>query len=448
MGCDDFLYSPFSRINFHFSQIMQLYGLADCNNFYCSCERVFHPDLVGKPVVVLSNNDGCVIARSEEAKRLGISMGAAFYQVKEQLEQAKVAVFSSNYNLYGDMSRRVHTMLGRYTPNVDIYSIDEAFIDLSDLGDSEYITNYGKRIVREVTKGTGIPISLGVAPTKTLAKMCSKFAKHYPGYEGCCLIDSEEKREKALKLFPIEEVWGIGRRSVDKLKYHGVKTAWDLTQKTESWVQRMLTITGVRTWRELRGESCISIDELPHKQSICTSRSFPDGGLTNRADVEEALANFAARCSSKMRRENTVCKAISIFAYTNRFRPDLPTDYIYQTYYPLVPTSDLNEIVGYAVGMLRSAWKGDGKFNYKKAGVLVWNIVDSSPIQGNLFDTFDREKQAQLSRAIDEINRKNGHNAIRMAVQGYSKKWHLKCEYISKQYTTNIDDIIKLKLNK
>ena len=240
---------------------MQLYGLADCNNFYCSCERVFHPDLVGKPVVVLSNNDGCVIARSEEAKRLGISMGAAFYQVKEQLEQAKVAVFSSNYNLYGDMSRRVHTMLGRYTPNVDIYSIDEAFIDLSDLGDSEYITNYGKRIVREVTKGTGIPISLGVAPTKTLAKMCSKFAKHYPGYEGCCLIDSEEKREKALKLFPIEDVWGIGRRSVDKLKYHGVKTAWDLTQKTESWVQRMLTITGVRTWRELRGESCICIDE-------------------------------------------------------------------------------------------------------------------------------------------------------------------------------------------
>ncbi len=375
-------------------------------------------------------------------------MGAAFYQVKEQLEQAKVAVFSSNYNLYGDMSRRVHTMLGRYTPNVDIYSIDEAFIDLSDLGDSEYITNYGKRIVREVTKGTGIPISLGVAPTKTLAKMCSKFAKHYHGYEGCCLIDSDEKREKALKLFPIEDVWGIGRRSVGKLKYHGVKTAWDLTQKTESWVQRMLTITGVRTWRELRGESCICIDELPHKQSICTSRSFPDGGLTNRADVEEALANFAARCSSKMRKENTVCKAISIFAYTNRFRPDLPTDYIYQTYYPLVPTSDLNEIVGYVVDMLRSAWKGDGKFNYKKAGVLVWNIVDSSPIQGNLFDTFDREKQAQLSRAIDEINLKNGHNAIRMAVQGYSKKWHLKCEYISKQYTTNIDDIIKLKLNK
>lgn len=427
---------------------MQLFGLADCNNFYCSCERVFHPDLVGKPVVVLSNNDGCVIARSEEAKRLGINMGGAFYQVKDQLEAAKVAVFSSNYNLYGDMSRRVHTMLGRYTSRVDIYSIDEAFIDMSDIGDSAFVTEYGKRIVREVTKGTGIPISLGVAPTKTLAKMGSKFAKKYPGYKGCCLIDTEEKREKALKLFPIEDVWGIGWRSVDKLKYHGVRTAWDLTQKSQDWVQRMLTITGVRTWKELQGESCIDIEELPHKLSICTSRSFPDKGLSNRADVEEAIANFAARCSAKMRRQNAVCQAITIFVYTNRFRTDLPTDNIYQTFHPLVPTADLNEIVNYAVNMLRLAWKGDGKYFYKKAGVLVWNIIDSSPIQGNLFDTVDREKQAQLNRAIDEINRKNGHNTIRMAVQGYSKRWHLKCEYISKQYTTNINDIIRLKLDK
>ncbi|MDO4511779.1 MAG: Y-family DNA polymerase, partial [Bacteroidales bacterium] len=356
---------------------MQLFGLADCNNFYCSCERVFHPDLVGRPVVVLSNNDGCVIARSEESKRLGIKMGTAFFQVKDVLEKEGVAVFSSNYNLYGDMSRRVHTMLGRYTPKVDIYSIDEAFIDLSDMGDSEYIADYGRRIVREVTKGTGIPISLGVAPTKTLAKMGSKFAKKHPGYKGCCLIDTEEKREKALKLFPIEDVWGIGWRSVQKLKYHGVKTAWDLTQKPREWVRRMLTITGERTWRELRGESCISIDELPHKQSICTSRSFPDSGLSRLADVEEAIANFAARCSAKMRKENTVCQAITIFAYTNRFRPEQPTDYIYQTFHPLVATADLNEVVGYAVKMLRAVWKGDGKFHYKKAGVLVWNIIEA-----------------------------------------------------------------------
>ena len=427
---------------------MPLFGLADCNNFYCSCERVFHPDLIGKPVVVLSNNDGCVIARSEEAKRLGIKMGDVFFQVKDRLEQNKVAVFSSNYNLYGDMSRRVHTMLGRYTPKVDIYSIDEAFIDLSDMGDSAFITDYGKRIVREVTKGTGIPISLGVAPTKTLAKMGSKFAKKYPGYEGCCLIDTDEKREKALRLFPIEDVWGIGWRSVPKLKQSGVHTAWDLTQRPEEWVKRMLTITGVRTWKELRGESCISIDELPHKRSICTSRSFPDKGLSTRADVEEAIANFAARCSSKLRAEGTVCKAITIFAYTNRFRADLPVHNLYHTFFPPVPTSDLNEIVRYAVNMLRMEWQADGVYHYKKAGVLVWIIVKASPIQGNLFDTVDREKQARLSKAIDEINRKNGHNTLRMAVQGYSKRWHLKCEYISKQYTTNIDDIIRLNLKE
>ena len=427
---------------------MLLFGLADCNNFYCSCERVFHPDLVGKPVVVLSNNDGCVIARSEESKRLGIKMGDPFYQVKDRLEQNGVAVFSSNYNLYGDMSRRVHTMLGRYTPKVDIYSIDEAFIDLSDMGNSEEIAAYGKRIVREVTKGTGIPISLGVAPTKTLAKMGSKFAKKYPGYEGCCLIDTEEKREKALRLFPIEDVWGIGRRSVDKLNQSGVHTAWDLTQMPEQWVKRMLTITGVRTWKELRGESCISIEELPHKLTICTSRSFPNQGLSALADMEEAIANFAARCSAKLRNEGTVCQAISIFAYTNRFRTDVPAHSILQTFLPPVPTSDLNELVRYAVNMLRLAWTADGVYHYKKAGVLVWNIVKASPIQGNLFDTMDREKQARLSQAIDEINRKNGHNTLRMAVQGYSKRWHLKCEYISKQYTTNLNDIIRLNLKK
>lgn len=426
---------------------MKMFGLADCNNFYCSCERVFRPDLIGKPVVVLSNNDGCVIARSEEAKRIGIDMGAVFYKVKDILEKERVAVFSSNYNLYGDMSRRVHTMLGRYTPNVDIYSIDEAFIDLSDLGDSDFLRQYGKCIVSEVGKGTGIPISLGVAPTKTLAKLGSKFAKKYAGYEGCCIIDTEEKIEKALRLFPVGDVWGVGWRSAAKLANFGVNTAWDLAQKPENWVKRTLSITGVRTWCELHGESCISIDELPHKLSICTSRSFPGKGMDKLADVEEAIANFAARCSSKLRKEKTACQAISIFAYTNRFCTNLPSDSIFQTWHPLVPTSNLNEIVGYAVRMLRVAWKGDGKFQYKKAGVLVWNIINASPVQGNLFDTVDRGKQAQLSQAIDAINAKNGHNTIRMAVQGYSKRWHLKCEYISKQYTTNLNDIIKLKLH-
>ena len=425
---------------------MELFGLADCNNFYCSCERVFHPDLIGKPVVVLSNNDGCVIARSEESKALGIKMGDVFYQVKDRLEQNDVAVFSSNYNLYGDMSRRVMSLLSRYSPKVDVYSIDEAFLDFTGMGTSEELTEYCRKMVRHIGKGTGIPISLGIAPTKTLAKMASKFAKKYKGYEGVCLMDTDEKREKALKLFDVADVWGIGHRSVEKLNYYGIKTAWDLTQKSESWVRREMTVTGVRTWKELRGESCISIEELPHKKSICTSRSFAEQGLNKLAEVEEAIANFAAQCSRKLREQHTVCSSMTVFAHTSRFRQDLPQSYIYQTVNLIVPSNDQQELVSLAVKTLRANWKdGDGYF-YKKAGVILWGICRNNAIQTNLFDQVDREKQAALAKAIDAINRKNGHNKIRVAVQGDEKGWQLKREYISKQYTTNLDDVIVLKV--
>ena len=425
---------------------MELFGLADCNNFYCSCERVFHPDLIGKPVVVLSNNDGCVIARSEESKALGIKMGDVFYQVKDRLEQNDVAVFSSNYNLYGDMSRRVMSLLSRYSPKVDVYSIDEAFLDFTGMGTSEELTEYCRKMVRHIGKGTGIPISLGIAPTKTLAKMASKFAKKYKGYEGVCLMDTDEKREKALKLFDVADVWGIGHKSVEKLNYYGIKTAWDLTQKSESWVRREMTVTGVRTWKELRGESCISIEELPHKKSICTSRSFAEQGLNKLAEVEEAIANFAAQCSRKLREQHTVCSSMTVFAHTSRFRQDLPQSYIYQTVNLIVPSNDQQELVSLAVKTLRANWKdGDGYF-YKKAGVILWGICRDNAIQTNLFDQVDREKQAALAKAIDAINRKNGHNKIRVAVQGDEKGWQLKREYISKQYTTNLDDVIVLKV--
>lgn len=423
---------------------MQLFGLADCNNFYCSCERVFHPDLRNKPVVVLSNNDGCVIARSEESKALGIGMGEVFYQVKDKLEKNNVAVFSSNYNLYGDMSRRVMSLLSTYTPKLDIYSIDEAFLDLSDMGSQEWLTTYCRGMVKDITKGTGIPISLGVAPTKTLAKMASKFAKKYKGYQSVCLIDTDEKREKALRLFPVEDVWGIGHRHTKKLAYHGIHTAWDLTQRSESWIRKELTINGVRTWKELRGESCISVEELPHKQSICTSRSFSGIGLNRLADVEEAVANFTAACSRKLREGRIVCGAITVFAHTSRFCTDKPQSYIYRSVNMPVPTNDMQELVATAVRLLREEWR-EGCFYYKKAGVIVWDTCPDNAIQGYLFDTVDREKQAALAKAIDEINRKNGHNTIRMAIQGHSKNWHLKNEYISRQYTTNIKDIIRVK---
>lgn len=420
-------------------------ALADCNNFFCSCERVFQPQLRTTPVVVLSNNDGCVIARSNESKALGIKMGQPFYQVKELIEKNGVAVFSSNYTLYGDMSSRVMSLLSTYSPKIDIYSIDEAFLDFSGMMQGDELKLYAENMVSQITRGTGIPISLGIASTKTLAKVASKFAKKYKAYNGVCMIDTDEKRQKALKLIDVSDVWGIGRQASKKLEYYGVKTAWDFVSKSQSWVRNILTITGERVWRELQGESCIEVEELPRKKSICTSRSFPDSGLKELADVEEAVANFAAQCSRKLREQHTVCSSVTIFAYTSRFRTDVLQNTIHKTITLQVPTNNLQELVSLSVGAIRSEWQ-KGEYLYKKAGVIVWNITPDSAIQGALFDEIDRTKQKTLSKAIDEINKKNGYNTIRVAVQGYNKNWHIKSEHISKQYTTNLNDIIEVKI--
>lgn len=421
-----------------------MFGIVDCNNFYCSCERVFNPSLRTSPVVVLSNNDGCIIARSNEAKAMGIAMGTPFYQVKGMLENNKVAVFSSNYTLYGDMSRRVMMLLSEFTPDISQYSIDEAFVDLSGFGHGSQLSEYGKKIVKAIGKGTGIPVTMGIAPTKTLAKVASKYGKRYKGYEGVCIIDTEDKRIKALQGLDVADIWGIGRRSVSKLNYLGIHTAYDLTQRSESWVRRMLTISGVRTWRELKGESCIDIDTLPQKKSICTSRSFADNGLSELSQVEEAVANFAAACSHKLKLQHSCCSAVTVFAYTSRFRTDVPRQVINHTSVMNVPTSDLREIVSTAVNALRSEWPSD-LCHFKKAGVIVWDICPDTAVQTYLFDKVDRAKQARLAAAIDSINRKNGYNMVKVAVQGTGKAWHLKHEHASQRYTTDIKEIIKVR---
>ena len=344
-------------------------------------ERVFRPDLTGKPVVVLSNNDGCVIARSEEAKALGYKMGDPFYQVKEKLEAEGVAIFSSNYTLYGSLSNRVMSMLSHYSPRIDQYSIDESFFEadesmakvffrehtedhptlfnkitideLSEKPDS-LLYRYGSKISADVLRAVGIPISVGIAETKTLAKIGSKFAKKYKGFQGCCLIDTDERRHKALSLFPVEDVWGIGRQIARKLDYMGIRTAAQFADKKESWVRSHFNITTLRTWKELNGESCISIEELPQKKSICTSRSFANEGITDKNVIEEAVANFAVRCTEKLRRQGSLT------------RPSSPAR-------PLRP---------------------------------------------------HRLKQAKkLMEAIDAINRKNGYGTIRQAIQGTNSRW-------------------------
>ena len=458
-------------------------GLADCNNFYCSCERVFRPDLIGKPVVVLSNNDGCVIARSEEAKALGYKMGDPFYQVKEKLEAEGVAIFSSNYTLYGSLSNRVMSMLSHYSPHIDQYSIDESFFEVDHsmaksffetthpmaehffqeslkenntlLNDDSLLHQYGTRISADVLRAVGIPISIGIAETKTLAKIGSKFAKKYKGYQGCCLIDTDERRHKALSLFPIKDVWGIGRQIARKLDYMGIRTAAQFADKKESWVRSHFNITTVRTWKELNGESCISIEELPQKKSICTSRSFAGEGISDKDVVEEAVANFAVRCAEKLRRQGSVCQGITVFAWTSRFNENVPEYTIHDSLTLPIATNAQEEIVGAALSILRTKYpkpmadsrpdRPDMSFHFKKAGVILWQISPDHPRQQDLFDTIDRSRQKALMEAIDAINRKNGYGTIRQAVQGNGCRFDLKREYMSKRFTTDIHDILKVK---
>lgn len=439
-------------------------ALADCNNFYCSCERVFRPDLVGKPVVVLSNNDGCIIARSEEAKALGYKMGDPFYQMKEKLEAEGVAIFSSNYTLYGSLSNRVMSMLSHYSPQLDQYSIDESFFEVdksiaaaffqenqsSEKTDS-LLHRYGARISSDVLRAVGIPISIGIAETKTLAKIGSKFAKKYKGYQGCCLIDTEERRHKALSLFPIEDVWGIGRQIARKLDYMGIRTAAQLADQKESWVRCHFNITTVRTWKELNGENCISIEELPQKKSICTSRSFADEGISDKNVMEEAVANFAVRCTEKLRRQGSVCQGVTVFAWTSRFNDHVPEYTIHYSLVLPIATDAQDEIVGAALTILRARYpksvsdRPDISFRFKKAGVILWQISPSTPREQDLFDPINRERQKALMAAIDAINHKNGYGTIRQAIQGTDCRFDLKREYMSKRFTTDISDILEVK---
>ena len=442
-------------------------ALADCNNFYCSCERVFRPDLVGKPVVVLSNNDGCIIARSEEAKALGYKMGDPFYQMKEKLEAEGVAIFSSNYTLYGSLSNRVMSMLSHYSPQLDQYSIDESFFEVdksiaaaffqenqsSEKTDS-LLHRYGARISSDVLRAVSIPISIGIAETKTLAKIGSKFAKKYKGYQGCCLIDTEERRHKALSLFPIEDVWGIGRQIARKLDYMGIRTAAQLADQKESWVRCHFNITTVRTWKELNGENCISIEELPQKKSICTSRSFADEGISDKNVMEEAVANFAVRCTEKLRRQGSVCQGVTVFAWTSRFNNHVPEYTIHDSLVLPIATDAQDEIVGAALTILRARYPKsvsdrpycpDLSLRFKKAGVILWQIAPSTPREQDLFDPINHERPKALMAAIDAINHKNGYGTIRQAIQGTDCRFDLKREYMSKRFTTDISDILEVK---
>ena len=418
-------------------------GLVDCNNFYASCERAFNPALRGKPIVVLSNNDGCVIARSNEAKALGIPMGAPAFEIEELIEKNGVVVFSSNYTLYGDMSHRVMTMLQTFSQEVELYSIDEAFLSF-DGYNLFNLEDYGREIVSKVTKGTGIPVSMGIATSKTLAKVANKMVKKQKELKGVYVIDSEDKRIEALRNFAIGDVWGIGRQYTELLLKRGVKTAWDFTQMSKEWIQKEMTVVGRRTYDELRGEARINFELIPPaKQVICNSRSFGNM-LTEYAPIEEAVSNYAARCGEKLRKQNCCAGVLMVFIHTNSFRPDLK-QYSRNIVIKLpVPTNSSMELVKFAARGLKAIFK-EG-FHYKKAGVIVSDIVPAGSIQGNMFYELDSLKQGKIMAAMDKLNGAMGKNKVIVGRQGFERKWKLRQEKLSPFYSTRLSDIITVNV--
>lgn len=415
-----------------------MFALADCNNFFASCERVFRPDLQGKPVIVLSNNDGCAIARSNEAKALGIKMGAPFFKIKDIVRRHNVAVFSGNMALYGDMSQRVRWVLEEFAPGIEVYSIDEAFLDLRGMKNIDFDA-YAKRISAQCWKMTSIPVSVGIAPTKTLAKIASKLCKQYPKLRGGCYIHRPQDIEKVLRKFPIEDVWGIGRRTAPKLKARGVNTAYEFTQLPEGVVRMMLGIGGVRTWKELRGIPCLEFEDgFEVKQSICVSRSF-SSEIYEVKELQEQIANFASAMASKLRKQQSVTSEMVVFAYTNRFREDVPQIHA-NTLVPFItPTAEERIIIAQAVSAAKTLFKQG--FGYKKAGVIATKIVSEKHVMHSLFEDREAvEREHKITSALDAINAAFGKGTIKLAVQG-SGEIKSSSENQSPHYTTRWSDI-------
>ena len=431
-----------------------MYGIIDCDNCYVSCERVFRPDLRDKPVVVLSNNDGCVVARSNEAKKMGIKAGTPYFQLAQQFPNQKIAVFSSNYELYGELTGRVVSIIRKEAPAYFRYSIDECFVYLDGMEHLD-LKAWGEELHKKIKRSVGMPVSIGLAPNKTLAKMASHFAKKYQGYHHCCMIDTDEKRVKALKLYPIDEVWGIGRRYAAKLEALGVKTAYDFAEHNQTWVKATFNnIVIERTWRELNGEDCVPNEEMAKKKSICTSRSF-NGMITDLDGLRTHVSNYAARCAEKLRQQGTVASIVGVFLNTNVFREDLPQYWNFQEMRLITPTSSTITIVKAANEVLQKLYRQG--YHYKKAGVIVMGIGPNSPIQQDLFDTNAEqfEKMKRLDAVIDRINKVNGTETIVLGSQQYTQKDGkgkanvfanaIKHDFKSKNPTTRWSDIIVLK---
>ncbi len=415
-----------------------LFALVDCNNFYASCERVFDPKLENKPIVVLSNNDGCIIARSNEAKALGIQMGEPAFKAREVIEQHGVHVFSSNYTLYGDMSARVMQTLAQFTPNLEVYSIDEAFLDLGNFYGRD-LNQYAQEMRETVRAWTGIPVSVGVAPTKTLAKLANRLSKKSKKANGVLVLTDERHIEEALRRTEVGDVWGIGRRYAQKLAGFGIHTALDLRNASDAFIKKNMTVVGLRTVRELRGEPCQDLELVaPNKQNICTSRSFGHP-ITSLSELQEATANYASRCAAKLRRQKSCAGAITVFLQTNQFR-DEPQYFNSKTIALPTASNSTLELLHYANLALLALFR-EG-YKYKKSGVIVSELRPQNQVQASLLDTIDRDKHQRLMQVLDKLNSNWGRDAVTCAAQGTTRPWQLKCEKKSPCYTTKFKELL------
>ena len=418
-----------------------MFALADCNNFFVSCERVFRPDLEGRPVIVLSRNDGCAIARSNEAKALGIKMGDPLFKLQPLIAKHNIVIFSTNMSLYADFSRRVRAVLRECAPFIEVYSIDEAFLDMRGIEGVDF-DNFAKSLSVRCKRLTGIPISVGVAPTKTLAKIAAELCKSYPKLRGGCFMHRKQDIEKVLRRWPIEDVWGIGRRSAPRLRAVGVNTAYDFTQLGEEYVRRQMGITGVRTWRELRGTPAIEFEAAADaKQSICNSRSFSTE-IYDRKELAEQVAKFASMTAEKLRSQNSVCSHLTVFAATNRFKEDEVQQFGHICIPFAEPTDSTIDIVRASREALDEIFvRGTG---YKKAGVIASGILPREGVTVSMFDAEHQERHRRLMQTLDSINSRVGDGAVVVASAGLTQV-KANSAHRSPGYTTNWNELPVVK---
>ncbi|HKL15178.1 MAG TPA: Y-family DNA polymerase [Balneolaceae bacterium] len=420
------------------------YALIDCNNFYASCEQVFDPSLLNRPVVILSNNDGCIIARSKEAKRLDIPMGSPEFKIRPLIKKHDVVIRSSNYALYGDMSRRVMETLQSCTPNLEVYSIDEAFAELSE-GYMDSLEAYGQFIRKRVLKWTGIPVSVGIAPTKTLAKIANETAKKYPSLNGVLVLDRRDKAEKVLNRIPVGDVWGVGRKYAKTLEKHGIQTALELTRQPDSWIRNTMKVTGLRTVWELRGKPCLSVEQtVEPRKGILSSRSFGQP-VRNAEDLKEAVTLFASRAAEKLRAQESVAGTITVTLVADKYA-DHNGQYKFGISVNL-PNSTADTTIFSAVSKMVVDQLFDFSKTYKKAWVMLTGIVPESEIQAELFNPSGySSRQHKLMESMDAVNARFGKQTMMIAGAGVgsNQSWRMKQEHLSPRYTTRWDELMNV----